>query len=49
MVKFFISAENGKLEKTDDFKDLCWVDLVNPTDDECEDVSRVTGVPEDMI
>lgn len=49
MVKFFFSAENGKLEKTDEFKDLCWVDMVNPTDDECEDVSLATGVPEDMI
>ena len=49
MVKFFFSAENGKLEKIDAFKDLCWVDMVNPTDDECEDVSLATGVPEDMI
>ncbi|MDE6586374.1 MAG: magnesium transporter CorA family protein [Clostridia bacterium] len=49
MVKFFFSAENGKLEKGDSFKDLCWVDMVNPTDDECEDISLATGVPEDMI
>lgn len=49
MVQFFFSAEGGKLEKTDSFKNLCWVDMVNPTDDECEDVAALAGVPEDMI
>lgn len=49
MVKFFFSAADGKLEKLENFKELCWVDLVDPTDDECEDVAAVSGVPEDMI
>ena len=49
MVKYFFYAADGKLEKTEKFKDLCWVDMVNPTDDECEDVAAFTGVPEDMI
>lgn len=49
MVKFFVSAADGKLEKTDNFKELCWVDMVDPTDDECEDVAAIAGVPEDMI
>ena len=49
MVKYFFSAEDGKLGRIEDFKDLCWVDMVDPTDDECEDVSKFSGVPEDMI
>lgn len=49
MVKFFIPAENGGPERTEVFKDGCWVDMVNPTDDECEDVSLASGVPEYMI
>lgn len=49
MVKFFVTAANGEIEKTDKFSENCWVDMVNPTDDECEDVSAVTGVPEDML
>ena len=49
MVKYFFSAADGKLEKTEKFQNLCWVDMVNPTDDECEDVAALTGVPEDMI
>ena len=49
MVKYFISNEFGKLEKIDNFKDFCWVDMIDPTDDECEDVAKFTGVAEDMI
>lgn len=49
MVKYFFSAEDGKLQRSDKFIDNCWVDMVDPTDDECEDVAKETGVPEDMI
>ncbi len=49
MVNFFITAKSGGLEKTELFKEKCWVDMVNPTDDECEDVSAASGVPEYMI
>lgn len=49
MVKYFFTAKSGVLEKTENFKEKCWIDLVNPTDDECEDVTNVTGVPEDML
>ncbi|MDE7082835.1 MAG: magnesium transporter CorA family protein [Clostridia bacterium] len=49
MVKYFFSAADGKLEKSDKFLKNCWVDMVDPTDDECEDVAAATGVPEDMI
>ena len=48
MVKYFISNAE-KLEKLDKFAPHCWIDLVNPTDDECEDVALFSGVPEDMI
>jgi len=49
MVKFFITAEKGELKKTEIFTQNCWVDMVNPTDDECEDVALLSGVPEDML
>lgn len=49
MVKYFCSAADGKLEKSDNFKEFCWVDMIDPTDDECEDVASFSGVPEDMI
>ncbi len=49
MVNYFATGEGARLAKTDCFSEKCWVDLVNPTDDECEDVAMFTGVPEDMI
>lgn len=49
MVKYFFSAADGKLERRENFTDKCWVDMVDPTDDECEDVAAFSGVPEDMI
>ncbi|MDE6868143.1 MAG: magnesium transporter CorA family protein [Clostridia bacterium] len=48
MVKYF--KTNGTLlEQCDKFDARCWIDMVNPDDGECEEVSRLTGVPEDMI
>lgn len=49
MVKYFATDDNGNLVQATAYSDRCWVDLVNPTDDECEDVAALTGVPEDMI
>lgn len=49
MVKYFFSAEDGKLERRENFIEKCWVDMVDPTDDECEDVAAISGVSEDMI
>ena len=49
MVKFFLSKGERAPQQIDKFEVGCWVDLVNPSDDECEDISAVTGISEDMI
>ena len=49
MVKYFVSGGDNKLAQGEPFEQLCWVDMVNPTDDEVDDVVEVTGVSEDMI
>ena len=49
MVKFFVTGEDMKLLRAERFANLCWVDLVNPTDDEVDDIVEATGVSEDMI
>ena len=49
MVKYFVSGGDNKLAQVQAFEQLCWVDMVNPTDDEVDDVVEVTGVSEDMI
>ncbi|MGN0813880.1 MAG: magnesium transporter CorA family protein [Candidatus Coproplasma sp.] len=49
MVKYFVTGENLKLTQVTQYQRQCWVDMVNPTDDEVDDVASFTGVPEDMI
>lgn len=49
MVKFYFKADGNAAEILDGFKEKCWIDLVNPSDDECEDVASVTGISEDML
>lgn len=49
MVKYFITGENNKLTQVTQYQKLCWVDMINPTDDEVEDIASFTCVPEDMI
>lgn len=49
MVKFFQNDENQRMAQLQEFREFCWVDLVNPTDDEVEDVVAVSGIPEEMI
>lgn len=49
MVKFFLMNGGRAPERIESFKPSCWVDMVNPGDDECDEISKVTGIPEDMI
>ena len=49
MVKYFVTGGEAKPEQSQSFRELCWVDMVNPTDDEVNDVVEVAGVSEDMI
>ncbi len=49
MIKFFKSELDRDTERLPAFEEGCWVDLVNPTDDEVEDASALTGIPEEML
>lgn len=49
MIKYFKTDEQQKIRRLDAFEEKCWVDLINPTDDEIEDVVAVTGIPEEML
>ena len=48
MIKFY-KTEDLHLQAIDEFEPHCWVELVNPTDDEVEDVCGFTGLPEEML
>lgn len=39
----------GAMRQIDGFEKNCWVDMINPDDVECDRISALTGVPEDMI
>ncbi len=50
MIKFFKSdVEKNRMMRLTGFEEGCWIDLVNPTDDEVEDVCLYTGIPEEML
>ena len=49
MIKFFRTNEEGKMIRLEQFEKGCWVDLVNPTDDEVDDVCAFTAIPEEML
>lgn len=49
MIKYFKSDGSKTPDRLEAFENGCWVDLVNPTDDEVEDVCALTGLPEEML
>lgn len=49
MIKFLKTNASGKAEKLEAFEEGCWVDMVNPTDDEVEDVCTATGIAEEFL
>lgn len=49
MVNFYVTEKDGKLVKAEGFCPSCWVDMVNPTDDECEEIVKASGIAEDML
>ena len=49
MIKYFKSDEQKKIQPLEQFEEKCWIDLINPTDDEIEDVALVSGIPEETL
>ena len=48
MIKFY-KTEDLRVQEIEEFEPRCWVELVNPTDDEVEDVCAFSGMPEEML
>lgn len=49
MIKYFKNDELNKVTRLDEFEEGCWMDLVNPTDDEIEDAALISGIPEETL
>ncbi len=49
MIKFFKSEGGAATQRLPEYEKGCWVDLINPTDDEVDDICALTGIPEQML
>lgn len=49
MVQFFCTSERHPLKRLKNSSQACWVDMINPTDDEMEDIAALSGISEDML
>lgn len=49
MIKFYKMDENLRVVQTNEFERRCWVDMVNPTDEEVDEVKKFSGIPEEML
>ena len=49
MIRYFKTNESGNTERLSAFAKGCWVDMVNPTDDEVEDICAATALPEEFL
>lgn len=48
MIKFY-KTENLRVQAIEEFEPRCWVELVNPTDEEVENVCALSGMTEEMM
>ena len=48
MIRFY-KTENSRVQAIDGFAKRCWVEMINPTDDEVEDICALSGIGEEMI
>jgi len=49
MLNMYLTDENGKLKETETLSKGCWVNLVNPTEEEINQVVQQTNIPIDFI
>jgi len=49
MIKFYKTDESLRIVPADAFERRCWVEMVNPTDDEVDDICELSGIPEEML
>ena len=49
MIRFYKTDENLRIVPVDAFERRCWVEMINPTDDEVDDIRELSGIPEEML
>ena len=48
MIKFY-KTDDVRMLPLEEFESRCWVEMVNPTDDEVEEICAVSGIPEELL
>ena len=48
MVKFF-KSDKENIVQLEEFESRCWVEMVNPTDEEVENIVALSGIPEGLL
>ena len=49
MIKVYKTNNEGFVEKLDEIQKNCWIDLVTPSQEEIDEVSKITGVEKDLM
>ena len=48
MINYFKTV-SGRMERLSAYERDCWIDMVNPSDDEIEDIAALTGIDETLL
>ena len=48
MINYFKTVQ-GRMERLSAYEKACWIDMVNPSDDEIEDIAALTGIDETLL
>lgn len=49
MIRYYTTDEKIRIQETDGFEIGCWIELVNPTDEEVNAVMELTDMPESLL
>ena len=49
MIRFYKTDENLRVVPIEAFERRCWVEMVNPTDEEVDTIRGLSGIPEEML
>ena len=49
MIKYYTTNDEIRILETESFEQGCWIELVNPTDDEVNDVRELTGISDGLL
>ena len=49
MIKYYVTNERARIQEIESFEKGCWIELINPTDDEVNDVKVLTDMSDGLL